>query len=115
MASDFEKKYFRESRYWVNLIEINALDLTLDIQLVANPERQEVLGRLRFEQVTNYVGNYHEYEGEFYGSKFERDYLPSLWGIFSEETSNGTKYIITTDIVEIILVTKKEPEIFWIE
>ena len=39
--------------------------------------------------------------------------MPSLLGIFASNTERGIEYTITTDTVEIILTTNREPEIFW--
>lgn len=113
MPSKFEEKFLRQSRYWINSIEIDALGLILEIQLVANPETQEIDGRLRFEQITCYDGNYHEYEGIYDESKFDKDLMPTLLGIFTSKTNRGTRYTITTDTVEISLVTEKEPQVLW--
>lgn len=112
MASEFETKFLKHSNYWVNCIKIDVLTSTLDISLISNPEIQKVDCRLKFSEITQYYGTYHEYD-EF--DKFDPNYLQCLLGIFSYKFDNRRKYTITTDAIEISLVAKKEPKIFWIE
>lgn len=113
MPSKFENKYLKHSFYWVDSIEIDALNLSLCVSLISNPEIQKIDGVLKFQEIIQYQGIYHEYEGVYYESKFDKDFIPSLLGIFSEKVSDGTKYTITTCTVEITLITTKEPEIQW--
>ena len=94
MASEFEQKYLRQTTYWIDSITIDALASAVKVLLVVNPESQEIDGELRFEEIIEYQGIYHD-------SEFDQNYMPFLCGIYHSETSNGTKYIITTDTIEI--------------
>lgn len=112
MASEFEKRYLIKSQYWVNSIAIDALNSTIEIELIANPEIQNIDRKLRFEEIIEYQGQYHEFDN--FGSS-DPNYLPILLGIFSVNTEKETRYTITTDTIEIILITKKEPIILWMD
>ena len=109
MPSEFEQKYLRSLKYWVNSIVIDALNLKVEIELITNPESQSINAKLRFIEVIEYQGSYYEYDN---CSKFDSNYLPFLVGILSVNTEKGINYIITTDTTEVSLITKKQPEIF---
>ena len=110
MPSEFEQKYLKSLKYWINSITIDAINSTIDIELITNPETQNIDAQLKFTEIIEYTGVYHEYDSF---SKFDPNYLSSLLGIFSIATKKGIKYIVTTDTVEIILIAKTQPEIFW--
>ena len=112
MPSEFEQKYLRSLKYWVNSIVIDALSSKVEIELITNPESQNIDAKLRFIEAIEYQGSDREYDNF---SKFDSNYLPFLVGILSVDTEKGVNYIITTDTIEISLITKKQPGIFWFD
>ena len=104
-----EEKLFKQPAYWVSELVIDNLIPSVYLQLIANPDNNEVECSVTFNKVQNITSNFHGKPEEN-----KNEYLCTLLGIDDTKNINGTKYTITTDTTEVSFVTSVEPNIEWV-
>ena len=107
MNYNVEDKLFRQQVYWVGGLIVDMLKLEVRLSLIANPDIQEIDGVIIFEECKQFVGQFHDSE------EYNPDYIPSLLGIKDTPEATQTRYIITTDTVEISFTSSIEPKAQW--
>jgi len=104
---EFENKVFRQQSYWINKLMIDEINKTITLELVANPDTQEIDGLISFTSVSNIHETNYDNDSE--------EYIATLLGIQNLTNSKGTRYIITTDVSEVDFISENEPLVKWID
>lgn len=104
---EFENNVFRQQSYWVNKLVIDEINKTITLELVANPDTQEIDGVISFTSVSNI----HEINDD----NDSEEYIATLLGIQNLTDPKGTRYIITTDVSEVEFNSENEPLVKWVD
>lgn len=107
MNTNVEDKLFRQQVYWVGGLIVDMLKLEVRLLLIADPDIQEIDGVIIFKGCKQFAGQFHDSE------TYNPNYTPSLLGIMDMSEGAQTRYIITTDTVEISFTTLIEPRVQW--
>ena len=100
---EFEENILKNHIYYVSSLVIDVLSAEVNLELVAEPETNEVVLAIKFFSCKSLTCNYHD--------EIVENYLHSLLGIQNSSDESGTRYIITTDVVELEFNSLVEPKV----
>lgn len=106
----FKDILFKQQAYWVSELDVDALSPYVRLQLISDPDSNEIECDVLFEKAMEVTVNYH---GDEEDSKSR--YLCTLLDV-SDKLENGKHYyFIATDTVEVAFHTAATPKIDWLD
>jgi hypothetical protein len=103
---EFEREVLGHQNYYVLAFRVDVLLARVHIELIADPNQNIPTMILDFTDCKSLTMIYDE-------SERDPKYLPLCLGLQNLPDTDGTRYIFTTDVVEVNFCTKNQPEVTW--